>query len=80
MSKPIFIIRIPFLENQTDRDILESHIQKIEQKLQDYHTLAVIENSINEIKFECYNAPHTDIEFEELKNMVLKTIKTPLLN
>jgi hypothetical protein len=42
----------------------------------DYHVLIVVDNFTgnNNIKFECYNSPHTEIEFEELKEKILQVI------
>ena len=39
---------------------------------QDYHYLIIKDKfTESEIKFECYNAPHTEIEFKELQERVL---------
>ena len=42
----------------------------------DYHLLVLRdENNDGDIKFECFNSPHTEIEFQELKKQVLEIIK-----
>ena len=75
MSKPIFIIRLPYIESVQDRAYVIEQIMNVEDKLKDYHVLPVIDPKTSEIKFECFNAPHTEIEFEELKRCVLELIK-----
>jgi len=75
MSKPIFIIRLPKSEYDSYEAVesvtrhLKSHpIDK------DYHVLIVTDKFTdnNNIKFECYNSPHTEIEFEELRDKLLQ--------
>lgn len=75
MSKPILIVRFP---HDAQLDQLEAADKAINKKgiNQDYHFLIVKDNSNNTgIVFECFNAPHTEIEFEELKNRVLALIR-----
>lgn len=77
MSKPIFIIRLPLYTSQNELrrviDRLEGHPIS-----QDYHILSFIgsNGAQDDVLFECYNSPHTDIEFNELKEMILSNIKT----
>jgi len=79
MSKPIFIVRFPYTEENRDK-YLETYKQLGEQ-LSDYHVLCPMDNSVNRVEFECYNAINaTDKEIEEIKQMVLETIKAPLSN
>ena len=74
MSKPVFIIRFPFIEVNIDK-YLEMYKQ-IGQQLSDYHVLCAMDNSIDRVEFECFNAINaTDKDIEELKQMVLKTIE-----
>jgi hypothetical protein len=76
MSKPIFIIRFP-AERLTvgEREVVIEQADLIGKKLSDYHVLPVFDIHTSEIKFECFNAPHTEMEFEELKRRVLELIK-----
>jgi sialic acid synthase SpsE len=74
VSKPIFIIRFPFISNH-DKSKFEAYYEHVSKQLHDYHVLSLIDNSVNKVEFECYNSPHTEIEFEELKQTVLKTFK-----
>ena len=73
MSKPIFIMRFPY--NIMDKDVFLEHYEMVGKQLNDYHVLAVMDNSIEAVTFECFNAPHTEIEFEELKHQVLELLK-----
>jgi hypothetical protein len=73
MSKPIFIVRFPYIEN-LDREQFESYYKQIGEQLPDYHVLSLIDSLAERVEFECYNSPHTEIEFEELKSMVGKML------
>ncbi len=72
MSKPIFVVRLPLYTSQNDLrrvlDGFEGHPLS-----QDYHILSFIgsDSTQDDVVFECYNAPHTEIEFKELKERVL---------
>ena len=71
MSKPIFIIRFP-IEIKIEK-LIEWN-QELENKLHDYHVLGIIDSSVDKVEFECYNSPHTEIEFEQLKNKVYEIL------
>ena len=73
MSKPIFIIRFPYTEE--NKGYLLDQVNKVTNHLTDYHVLPVMDSYTSEMKFECFNAPHTEMEFEELKRRVLGLIK-----
>jgi hypothetical protein len=74
MSKPIFIIRFPYQEENRDK-YLEMYKQLGEQ-LSDYHVLCPMDNSISRVEFECYNAINaTNKDIEEIKQMVLKQLE-----
>ena len=75
MSKPIFIIRFPYSDNNMDRDIFKKNYEDISNKLNDYHVLAIMGDDVETVTFECFNAPHTEMEFEELKHRVLELLK-----
>lgn len=75
MSKPILIVRFP---HDTDMQQLEDTSEVLSNKgIQlDYHILIVKDFSVNDgLKFECLNAPHTEIEFNELKERVMNMLK-----
>lgn len=75
MSKPIFIIRLPSEEVERDRIRIMEQVMGATRELRDYHVLPIIDSYTSEIKFECFNAPHTEVEFEELKRRVLELMK-----
>jgi len=77
MSKPIFIIRLPKSEYNSYETIESvSKYIKTHPIDKDYHVLIIVDEFTgnNSIKFECYNAPHTEIEFEELKSKILQLL------
>ena len=74
MSKPILVIRFPYYE--TEKEEFSKLIEHLEKKINDYHIIPVIGNYNDQVKFECFNSPHTEIEFEELKRYVLERIKS----
>ncbi len=74
MSKPILVVRFPYRD--TDIDRLEQVTQNLQKQLDDYHTLFLMDSSVERIEFECFNAPHTEADFEELKAQCLQTINS----
>lgn len=76
MSKPIFIVRLP-IPRYTPQIAEEiSHRFSKNAIAEDYHILVFADEFTGgETKFECYNAPHTEMEFEELKRRVLELLK-----
>ena len=73
MSKPIFVIRFPYMEMDDEQFI--RNYEGISKQLNDYHVLALKDSFVQNVTFECFNAPHTEIEFEELKRRVLELMK-----
>lgn len=73
-AKPIFIVRFPFIE--TNRDAYLEMYKQIGQQLSDYHVLCPMDNSVDRVEFECFNAINApDKDIEEIKQMVLKIIE-----
>ena len=73
MTKPIFIIRIPY---ETLTLELLDEVSKMDKKLNDYHVLSLMDSSIKNVEFECYNAMNCDnTDIETLKEYVTGTIK-----
>lgn len=75
MSKPIFIVRFP---DTAQNKHLNEAAQSLSQLgfYDDYRILIVKDQFTGgEIKFECYNAPHTEMEFKELQERVLTLLK-----
>lgn len=75
MSKPIFIIRYPENAKESDLMIATESLNRM-GFYNDYHTLIIKDQfTVGEIKFECFNSPHTEIEFKELQERVLTLLK-----
>lgn len=71
MSKPIFIVRFP---NTAHEESLKTAARSLARNgvEDDYHVLVMKDELTGgEIKFECFNAPHTEIEFKELQERIL---------
>lgn len=75
MSKPIFIVRFP-------DTALNKHLNEARESLSqigvddDYHCLVVKDQFTGgEIKFECFNAPHTEMEFKKLQEKILTLLQ-----
>lgn len=76
MSKPIFIVRFP---NVADVEHLEFAAKSmVNQGMYEHYHILVLKDQFadGDIKFECFNAPHTEIEFNELREKVLASIKS----
>jgi hypothetical protein len=58
-----------------DRDSFLKNYENISNQLNDYHVLAIMDNYVKTVTFECFNAPHTEMEFEELKHRILELLK-----
>jgi hypothetical protein len=74
MSKPIFIVRFP---KGTDVEHLQNAAEQMGRNgvYNDYHILVIKDEFTGgEIKFECFNSPHTEIEFKELQNRVISLL------
>lgn len=71
--KPIFIIGIPFQSSQHAENIAKI----LRKKMKDYHILVHdVHDKDGKVTFNAfYEKPITDIEFEELKLLVLKELK-----
>ena len=77
MSKPIFIIRLASHRTNDEVEAIRENVRSKPELHKEYHVL-VLRDEFNDgdVKFECYNSPHTEIEFKELQEKVLKLIKT----
>ena len=80
MAKPIFIVRLP---TQFPRDSADRVKETIGRNLGDeYNVLVLIDmgRKSKEIKFECYNADYSDMEWFELEeraDAILKQMIAP---
>lgn len=71
MSKPIFILE---LSNPPKTPMkLDEIAHHLQNKMMDYHTL-IIPNHKDENRYFCFNAPHTDTEFDNLKEYVKNSL------
>jgi hypothetical protein len=74
MSKPIFIVRFP---NTAEHEHLNYAAESLNKLgfYDDYNILVMKDQfTEGEIKFECYNSPHTEMEFKELQNRVISLL------
>ena len=73
MSKPILVIKFP---NFAEFEQLQSAEKLIDKRgiRNDYHVF-IIKDLIETVSFECFNAPHTEIEFKELQERILTLLK-----
>ena len=70
MAKPIFIVRLP---SSAPHEMANSVKEKTGRNLGDeYNVLVLIDmaRKSKEIKFECYNADYSDIEWNVLEERV----------
>jgi hypothetical protein len=75
MSKPIFIVRFPDTARLEDLNQAAESLAK-QGLYENYHCLVIRDQFTGgEIKFECFNAPHTEMEFKELQERVLTLLK-----
>jgi len=75
MAKPIFIVRLP---STAPVEMANNVREKTGRNLGDeYHVLVLIDMKRKgyEIKFECYNADHSDIEWQILEERVNAILK-----
>ena len=76
MIKPIFIVRFP---KNSEPERLSYAAESLRRMgLGDEYHILVIKDELtgDEIKFECYNSPHTEMEFDELQERVMTLLNT----
>ena len=78
MTKPIFIVRIPFSINE---DKLKEQMDYVTRKLHDdYHVIPVLDNYVQQLQFECYNPNNiSDKKLEELKQQLKNNASAELM-
>ena len=69
---PIFVVGFPKTINREQVDLFHERLVK---ELKGYHVIAYRDNTLKAIKFECFNCEINEIEYQELKNRLFKTIK-----
>lgn len=73
---PILIVRMPY--GKTEDEVSNVFMDFQESDIMDEYNLLVLKNyspGETEIQFECINAPHSTVEFEELKYKLLKEME-----
>jgi hypothetical protein len=76
-TTPILIVRMPF--SRTEDEVSDVFMDFQDTSIVDQYNLLVIKNyepGESEIQFECINSEHTQLEFEELKSMLLKQMES----
>ena len=74
---PILIVRMP--HDKTEDEVSNVFLDFQESPIIDEYNLLVLKNYTpgeTEIRFECINSTHTDIQFEELKYKLLKEMES----
>ena len=70
--KPIFCVGLPYSVNHESIDSISNSFDK---KMPEYHILVYLANNKEPIFNVFHEKPITDIEFEDLKELVLKTLQ-----
>jgi hypothetical protein len=73
--KPIFVVRFP---KAFPVEEIDNAYNRLVRSLTGYHVLVYRDKSIKEVKFECFNCEFNEIEFNELKEQVLKSINNDI--
>ena len=73
-TKPILVVRFP-MGSLTSRQIEKIAFEDLQKKMMDYHVIGLRDNSVSRVEFECYNSPHSEIEFSELRELVLESLR-----
>ena len=75
-AKPIFIIRFP--KNIPPREFMEmsTKISQTKEFNDDYHILTIIDYEARNYQFEVHNAPHSETDFNELREKLLNAIQS----
>ena len=69
MAKPIFIVRLPCTFPHNDADVVKEAV--VHNLGDEYKVLVLIDmKRKGEIKFECYNANYSDMEWFELEERI----------
>jgi hypothetical protein len=71
MSNPILIIRIPGIEDSTEKNNIVNQLLELQKKITDYHILPVMENNIHKVTFEVLSPKEVDEKYlEDLKKSI----------
>ena len=72
MSKPIFIIKVPRIQEL--HEVVRKHITGERELTKDYH-VQIVAHSKDDIEFECFNSPYNPEEFTKLQDLIDKINK-----
>lgn len=70
--KPIFVVGFPKSSKEHD---IERQFYKLQKELKGYYVLAYKDSTLKDVRFECFNCELNEIEYQELKEKLFKTIK-----
>ena len=70
--KPIFIVGFP---SSLKTESINRQFYALQKELKGYYVIAYKDNTLLSVKFECFNCEINEIEFNELKDRLFKTIK-----
>jgi len=72
MSKPILIVRCPWLKDFNMAEVTNKIKASIETQVPDYHVLAFTKESYKDFKFECVNPSDeiSDVDLEQLYKLI----------
>ena len=75
MSKPILIIRFPGYWKSDQWDVSRKAIYDNRPLNEDYHVMVLVDNEVEQVKFECYNSPHEPDKLENITKLVQMSIE-----
>jgi len=78
MTKPIFVIRVPYSTFMGDRKMYEETQEILSNYLEEYYVLTVVDHSVKRLEFECHNCPINKEEFKNFKDNIRDIINETL--
>ena len=72
MSKPILIVRCPWLEDFNMAEVTTKVKKNLEEQLPDYHVLCITKDNYKDFKFECVNPADSidQVDIEQLYRLI----------
>ena len=70
--KPIFVVGFP---SSLKEEAIGRQFYALEKQLKGYYVIAYKDSTLKAVKFECFNCELNEIEYQELKDKLFKTIK-----
>lgn len=75
MSRPILVIRFPGYWKSDQWDVSRKAIYDNRPLNEDYHVMVLVDNEVEQVKFECYNSPHEPDKLENITKLVQMSIE-----